>query len=165
MAKSVDRDINRRIKAICDNLYNGNVTQMAKASFISRTTLISVIGEQQSAPGYDVLRKIVEIPTVDIDEAWLLTGKGEMLKSEKAVVYQQSNSGGNNQQGNNNEQILMPCPDDATHIRDLEKEIENLRAKLAHKEDVITEMRKSEAKQDARISELKDWIADLRKAK
>lgn len=87
MAKSADRDINRRIKAICDDLFNGNLTQMAKTSYISRTTLISIIGDQQSAPGYDVLRKIVEIPTANINEAWLLTGKGEMcLTPEKSYT-------------------------------------------------------------------------------
>lgn len=163
VAKTIDRDINQRIKTICDAVFGGNVTQMAKTSFISRTTLISIMGEQQSAPGYDVLRKIVEIPTVDINEAWLLTGKGEMLKQTEPIQIQ-SNSGGNNQQGNNNSQINL-CPDDAAHIRELEKEIENLRAQLAHKDDIIAEMRSSAAKQDERISELKDWIADLRKAK
>ena len=78
MAKSVNRDINIRIKAICDEVFNGNLSQMAKATYISRTTLISIIGEQQSSPGYDVLRKIVEMPTADISETWLLTGDGDM---------------------------------------------------------------------------------------
>jgi len=83
MAKSVNRDINARIKAICDNVFNGNLSQMAKATYISRTTLISIIGEPQSAPGYDVLRKIVEMPTADISETWLLTGEGEMFVDNK----------------------------------------------------------------------------------
>ena len=78
MAKSVNRDINIRIKAICDEVFNGNLSQMAKATYISRTTLISIIGEQQSSPGYDVLRKIVEMTTADISETWLLTGDGDM---------------------------------------------------------------------------------------
>lgn len=79
MAKSVDRSINERIKAICDEVFNGNLTQMAKATYISRTTLISITGEQQSTPGYDILRKIVEMPTVNIDKDWLLTGNGKMI--------------------------------------------------------------------------------------
>lgn len=79
MRKSVNVDINSRIKAICDEIFGGNLSQMAKATYISRTTLISIIGDQQSSPGYDVLRKIVEMPTADINETWLLTGQGEML--------------------------------------------------------------------------------------
>lgn len=96
---------------------------------------------------------------------WLLTGEGDMMsKPGAAVTYTQSNSGGNNQQGNNNNQFNL-SPDDAAHIQELEKEIEHLRAQLAHKDDIIAEMRSSAAKQDERISELKDWIADLRKTK
>ena len=75
MAKSVNRDINTRIKAICDSVFKGNLSQMAKSTYISRTTLISIIGEQQSTPGYDVLRKIVEMSTASINETWLLTGE------------------------------------------------------------------------------------------
>lgn len=79
MAKSVNRDINARIKTICDEVFHGNLSQMAKSTFISRTTLISIIGDQQSSPGYEVLRKIVEMSTVKISETWLLTGEGEMI--------------------------------------------------------------------------------------
>lgn len=82
MTKTVNRDINNRIKAICDSVFGGNLSRMAKATYISRTTLISIIGEQQSSPGYEVLRKIVEMPTADIDETWLLTGEGEMYASD-----------------------------------------------------------------------------------
>lgn len=79
MTKTINRDINARIQAICDNIFNGNLSQMAKSTYISRTTLISIVGEQQSSPGYDVLRKIVEMPTANINESWLLTGEGEMI--------------------------------------------------------------------------------------
>lgn len=83
MAKTINRDINTRIQAICDNIFNGNLSQMAKSTYISRTTLISIVGEQQSSPGYDVLRKIVEMPTANINESWLLTGEGEMIIKDK----------------------------------------------------------------------------------
>lgn len=111
----------------------------------------------------NTLKKISQAHGVNLE--WLLTGEGDMMSKPGATVtYMQANSGGNNQQGNNNSQINL-CPDDAAHIRELEKEIENLRAQLAHKDDIIAEMRSSAAKQDERISELKDWIADLRKTK
>ena len=75
----INRDINSRIQAICDDLFGGNVTQMAKASFVSRTTLISIMGEQQSAPGYETLRRIIDMSSPKINIDWLLTGRGEML--------------------------------------------------------------------------------------
>lgn len=78
----IDRDINNRIEAICNELFNGNVTQMAKSSFVSRTTLLSIIGEQHSAPGYETLRRIIDMPMYRINIDWLLTGRGEMLEKE-----------------------------------------------------------------------------------
>lgn len=165
MAKSVDRDINNRIKAICDVVFNGNLTQMAKATYISRTTLISITGEQQSAPGYDVLRKIVEMPTVHINERWLLTGNGEMVEKEKATTtYLQANSGGNNLQGDGNTQNNAPSVD-VSKIKDLETEIANLQLKLQSKEDLITEMRNTAAEKDARIAELKERVEELKQRK
>lgn len=82
MGKLVDKNINERIKAICDAIFGGNVTQMAKSTYINRTTLIGLMKEDGSAPGYDVLRKIVEISTVNISEKWLLTGEGEMCADD-----------------------------------------------------------------------------------
>lgn len=55
---------------------------MAKACFVSRTTLISIIGEQQSAPGYETLRRIIDMSSPRISIDWLLTGQGEMLEEE-----------------------------------------------------------------------------------
>lgn len=86
MGKSINRNINDRIRAVCDDIFGGNATQMAKATFINRTTLIGLMKEDGSAPGYDVLRKIVEIPTVNISEKWLLTGEGEMCVEAKAEI-------------------------------------------------------------------------------
>lgn len=78
----INRDINSRIQAICDDLFDGNATRMAKASFVSRTTLLSIMGEQQSAPGYETLRRIIDMPGPKININWLLTGQGQMLESD-----------------------------------------------------------------------------------
>lgn len=82
--KEVNRDINERIKQIAHDLFKDNITAMAKATFISRSTIYSIIGEQNSQPGYDVIRKLVEMSTYDINLDWLITGCGEMLKAENS---------------------------------------------------------------------------------
>lgn len=74
---------------------------------------------------------------------------------------QMNKTGG--QQGNNNTQINMPCPDDASHIRDLEKEVERLKTMLAHKDDLIKELRNSAKKQDERIKDLQKSVERLEK--
>lgn len=157
-----DPDILKRLSEYVE--YESDMTRNAFAvkSGIDPTNFSKMLAGKQSITT-NTLKKISQAHGVNLE--WLLTGEGDMMsKPGAAVTYMQSNSGGNNQQGNNNSQINL-CPDDAAHIRELEKEIENLRAQLAHKDDIIAEMRSSAAKQDERISELKDWIADLRKAK
>ena len=71
--------VNERFRMIAEKLYNGNITAMAKATYISRTTINSIIGENEVAPGYEVIRKIAEISSPKISLDWLITGAGEML--------------------------------------------------------------------------------------
>ena len=78
MTRNVNTAINERIREILSNVFHGNVTAMAKATYINRNTLNSIIGEKEVTPGYDVIRRIVEMSTPQIDIDWLLTGEGEM---------------------------------------------------------------------------------------
>lgn len=79
--------VNERFKEILMRLYGGNITKMAQHTFIKRTTLNSIIGDQESAPGYDVIRKIAEISSPQINMEWLIRGKGEMfLNDEKESI-------------------------------------------------------------------------------
>lgn len=90
--------VNERFREIADKMYNGNITAMAKATFISRTTINSIIGEKEVAPGYDVIRKIAEISSPKINLDWLITGVGEMFKDtsqEKNVSIARNNTNSN----------------------------------------------------------------------
>lgn len=78
---SVDRGINKRIKEIAEKVFSNNITAMAKATFISRTTIYGIIGEKEVTPGYDILRRIVEMETPKISIEWLMTGEGDMIVS------------------------------------------------------------------------------------
>lgn len=78
MPRNVNIAINERIRQILADVFNGNVSAMAKATYINRNTLNSIVGEKEVTPGYDVLRRIVEMSTPQIDIDWLLTGEGEM---------------------------------------------------------------------------------------
>lgn len=71
--------VNKRIKQIAATLYDGNISAMAKATFINRTTLSSILGEKEVAPGYDVIRKIAEISSPKINLEWLIVGSGDMF--------------------------------------------------------------------------------------
>ncbi len=83
MARNVNIAINERIRKILADVFHGNVSAMAKATYINRNTLNSIVGEKEVTPGYDVIRRIVEMSTAEINEKWLLTGEGEMYAEDE----------------------------------------------------------------------------------
>lgn len=83
MARKVNIDINERIRLILSDVFHGNVTAMAKGTFINRNTLNSIIGEKEVTPGYDVIRRIAEMSTPEVNLNWLLTGEGEMYAANE----------------------------------------------------------------------------------
>ncbi len=96
--------INQRFRLICKTLYEGNVTSMSKATFIRRTTLNSIMGESETAPGFEVIAKIAEISSPAISMEWLIRGTGNMLLEAPAPsvsVEGQQNLVGSNNVGNN----------------------------------------------------------------
>ena len=78
--------INERIKHVLDTLYKGNVTAMAKATYIKRTTLSSIVGADGNTPGFDVIMKIAEITSHPISMEWLIRGSGDMFLGEKETT-------------------------------------------------------------------------------
>ncbi len=78
----MQNSINERIRDIANIVYSGNITAMSKSTLISRTTINSIIGEKEVYPGYEVIRKIAEISSINISLDWLITGKGSMIKNE-----------------------------------------------------------------------------------
>lgn len=77
--------INQRFKLICDNLFNGNISEMSRQCNINRGTLRDIIGDRQSEPRHEAIRNVVESP-FDISSEWLVTGKGEMLISNQETI-------------------------------------------------------------------------------
>lgn len=73
--------VQERIRKIADDLFNGNISAFCRAVDIKQPTMNTILGERQSKPSYDVLSNIVNAEALNISAQWLLTGKGEMLKS------------------------------------------------------------------------------------
>ena len=88
--------INQRIKAVLDTVYGGNVTAMAKGTYIKRTTINSIVGPSETSPGFDVIAKIGEISSPRISMEWLVRGVGDMFLGEKETTPLVDNSGYNN---------------------------------------------------------------------
>ena len=73
--------VQERIRKIADELFNGNISAFCRAVDVKQPTMNTILGERQSKPSYDVLSSIVNAEALNISAQWLLTGKGEMLKS------------------------------------------------------------------------------------
>lgn len=82
--------INERFKAVAEVCYKGNVTAMAKATFVKRSTLATIIADD-SLPSFDVIRKIAEVSTPRISMEWLIRGIGNMLLEDSCGVTVRDN--------------------------------------------------------------------------
>lgn len=72
--------IKERLLHIIDSLFGGNKNAFSRAIGISPNSLSNYIGEKESKPAYDIISVIVE--KIKVNPYWLLTGKGEMKKSD-----------------------------------------------------------------------------------
>jgi hypothetical protein len=83
--------INERIQIVVNKLFNGNVSELCRLSDISTGTMSGILGERKSKPSFENIEKIYSSIEEKINLDWLLTGGGEMLKSNSTV--NQSGSG------------------------------------------------------------------------
>lgn len=73
--------INERLQLIVDKRFNGIKADFAKAINKTPTTINNILGTRKSIPSAEILIEIVNnIPEINL--GWLLSGKGEMLKSK-----------------------------------------------------------------------------------
>lgn len=80
----METNINERIKAVLDTVFRGNVSAMAKRTFIKRTTISSIVGADQVTPGFEVVAKIADMSSPSISMEWLVRGKGPMILEDSA---------------------------------------------------------------------------------
>ena len=74
--------INERIKSLVDHFSQGNNSDFANKIGINEANVRNYIANTE--PKFNVLEKIAN--NFEINFEWLLTGKGEMLKTEKPIV-------------------------------------------------------------------------------
>ncbi len=83
----MDTTINQRIKHIADKLCDGNVSELARLSGVNQPALRDVVGTRQVEPRFETLGKIADSSSLNINAEWLLTGKGEMQKTEIDILH------------------------------------------------------------------------------
>lgn len=91
----METTINQRIKEIAEKLFDGNISELARVSGVNQPALRDIVGTKQAKPRFEILNSIVDNSTLNIEAEWLLTGKGEMLKSstEQENIIKEDTSG------------------------------------------------------------------------
>lgn len=81
-----EHSINERIADIARTLFGGNISLMARKTFIARNTINSIIKSDGVTPGYDIINKIAEMASPRISLQWLVRGEGDELDIPKDTI-------------------------------------------------------------------------------
>ena len=75
--------INERFDQIIGTLFKGNKSAFANEIGVTPSVVDNIVGKRQGKPSFDVVEKVSALAEINID--WLITGKGDMLKSSKGI--------------------------------------------------------------------------------
>ena len=84
--REVNPEIGSRFKEISDKLFGGDLNRMAMATYIRASDLRKIICDNDEPAYADVLRVAQMTSPNKINIDWLITGQGEMLKSDKPTA-------------------------------------------------------------------------------
>ena len=112
---NMDTTINERIAQIVTQLGNGKNTVIASFIGVSEGNIRGYV--KGVMPKQDVLEKIVT--KLDINPEWLLTGRGEMLKSQSGMGESASNVIQGNHNSNNVQHIAEGDRREVDHLKEI----------------------------------------------
>jgi transcriptional regulator with XRE-family HTH domain len=75
------KGINKRFVEILNVYFNRNVSEFARSTGIPQPTLNNIVANRLNSPSAENIEKLLN-SMQDINAEWLLTGRGEMEKSE-----------------------------------------------------------------------------------
>lgn len=83
----MDSTINQRVKEIADKLCNGNISELARTAGVNQPALRDIVGVKQAKPRFEILNKIADCSSLQINPQWLLTGKGRMQTHTVDILH------------------------------------------------------------------------------
>jgi transcriptional regulator with XRE-family HTH domain len=78
-------NISDRIQYIINTQHNGTRARFAKSTGFSAQVIANIVSGRKTKPSFNVLNAILSTND-DINALWLLTGKGEMLKTNSSEI-------------------------------------------------------------------------------
>lgn len=164
-------NINERLQTIINELYNGNVSEFERASDIKPYTVKNIVGSRKTKPSYDMLESILR-NNVQISASWLLTGKGEMFKSENPTVQPLVSNGsgtvggvvGGNVTGNGHNIGIIPSDTERALVR-AEWEVEHFKKEIKVLKEQLKQITANKEKEIENLKEqLKQAVIDKDRA-
>lgn len=76
----MQESVNERIRKIAESCYKGNINELCRTIDVKQATMSNIVAGRMSKPSFEVIAAIIERTPVSAD--WLITGQGEMLRSE-----------------------------------------------------------------------------------
>ncbi len=76
--------INKRFSEVIDTLYGGSQSAFARAIGVTPSVIGNIVGARQGKPSYEILEKVHANALISAE--WLLTGRGEMLRSDEVPI-------------------------------------------------------------------------------
>lgn len=100
-----ERTINERIAYICKIFFGGTPTGMSVAIGVPRSTIRSIMDDQNRSPRVDVIQKIVAYAPANINPSWLLIGVGSVTVEKNNELLNDTEK--NSELDNLNRELLM----------------------------------------------------------
>ncbi|MDR0830023.1 MAG: hypothetical protein LBN95_07930 [Prevotellaceae bacterium] len=155
--------INERINYILNVNFNANVAKFSRFLGVSHTTLNNIVANKMNKPSFDSLEKIItKMPNIDAN--WLLTGVGNMLKSDEKSVQSNSNLQHSSQINGNVVGKDIKINSENHHqdglIEEKERIIRELDIALKEKDQIIKDGSDAMVKKDKILAEKDELLKD-----
>lgn len=91
VVEKTQQPVHERLNFLIEQLANGVQARFAERVGVPTGTIGDILGKKKSKPGFELTGKILQAYP-EVSERWLLTGEGEMLKSEISDSAQEISS-------------------------------------------------------------------------
>lgn len=81
----MEDSVNKRIKAVVDEMYSRNVSAAAREMGIKQSTLKSIVAGD-AKPSFETIQKILKDDLVGLSAEWLIFGNGEMYSGSAKEI-------------------------------------------------------------------------------
>lgn len=91
IVEKTQQPVHERLNFLIERLASGIQARFAERVGVPTGTIGDILGKKKSKPGFELTGKILQAYP-EVSERWLITGEGEMLKSDFSTEHQEISS-------------------------------------------------------------------------